>query len=74
MGVKFSPKEIRLAIIQFNTKFRIELTFAESDLSNSDNYDILVQKIERIHRLNGKTTNTAKALREANKYFERNNR
>ena len=67
MRVPFSSSDVRLAVIQFGSLNRTDLTF---DVSIVGDYDSLVKQIEAIERLEGLETNTAMALREAKSYFD----
>ena len=69
MGIPFSSSDIRLAVIQFGSLVRTDLTF---DDSIAGTYDSLVNQIKAIERLGqGLETNTALALREAKSFFRR---
>ena len=69
MGIPFSSSDIRLAVIQFGSLVRTDLTF---DDSTAGTYDSLVNQIKAIERLGqGLETNTALALREAKSFFLR---
>ena len=69
MGIPFSSSDIRLAVIQFGSLVRTDLTF---DDSIAGTYDSLANQIKAIERLGqGLETNTALALREAKSYFRR---
>ena len=69
--IKFSSQDVRLAIIQFGSLVQTDLTFEQS---TDGNYNSLVQHIEGIKRLEGRETNTAKALAEAKTYFDNHER
>ena len=70
-SVPFSPADSRLAVIQFGSQVKTDLTFEESTQFGSD-FRGLEDRIRSIERLTGLETNTAKALQVAAQLFESN--
>ena len=62
MEVKFSREDMQLAIVQFGRHVYQELTFQESTYLD---YDSLVGHVDRIKKVEGGETNTARALNVA---------
>ena len=72
-NIPFSSTDARLAVVVYGSKAKITMNFADS-ASFGRNFDGLKNKIKQIQRIEGRTTNTAEALRVAHTLFLRSGR